>query len=289
MHVAGHRRVRVAQRVQPHTRHQAFRVVEVEGGTERPLEEVVFGDAEALVQKRQVLEVALRVLFAHGLQAGGQVGQVVRQPHAFVGAERYLHERLDLPHGNVVFGVAPAGFEDLAVQLGHHDDGRAHVEREPLFADAVHLAADLRLLFVKRDLVSGVLQADGGRQTADARTDDDDPFHETPFWLDFTRPLYGRPACAPQTVRQRAPSRCARVTWPSSGGRPSAGPRVATARGAPPTGNERAGALQWSQKTGATSKEARTCGRSNRARSTRTCSSLSERIGCSSRQEALTS
>ena len=99
---------------------------------------------------------------------------------ALARAEGYLHERLDLPHGNVVFGVASADLEDLAIQLGHHDDGRTHVEREPFLADLVHLAAHKRLLLEERHLVSGMLQARSRRQTGNAGTDHDNPFHATP-------------------------------------------------------------------------------------------------------------
>ena len=180
LHMARHRRVRVAQRMQAQTGHEAFRIVEVGGLAKRALQEVILRDEIALVQKGQVLEVALRVLLAHGLHGGGDGGEVVRQAQAVVGAEGDVHERLDLLHGNVVVGIAAARFEHLAVQLGHHDDGGPHVEGEPFLADLVHLAAHKRLLLEERHLVSGMLQARSRRQTGNAGTDHDNPFHATP-------------------------------------------------------------------------------------------------------------
>ena len=179
-HVARHRRVRVSQRVQTEAGDQALRVVEVGRLAERALQEVVLGDAEALVQQRQVLEVALCVRLAHALERGRQVGQVVRQAHALARAEGYLHERLDLPQGDVVVGVAPGQLEHLAVQRGHHHDGGPHVEGEPGAGDAAHLAAHLRLLLVQRHVVPGMPQPDGRRQPGGARPHHDYPFHATP-------------------------------------------------------------------------------------------------------------
>ena len=180
LHVFGHRRVRVPERVQPSARHEALRIVEIERAAKRPLEEVVLRDEVAFVEQREVGKVALRVALAHGLDRLGDGREVVRQAQPLVRTERDVHERLDLLHGDVVVGIAPAHLEHLAVQRGHHHDGGADVEGEPVPADTAHLPANLRLLFVEGDLVAGVLQPYGRREAADAGPDDDYPFHATP-------------------------------------------------------------------------------------------------------------
>ena len=73
--------------------------------------------------------------------------------------------------------VAPRLGEDAAEHGGHGQDGRAHVEPEPLLLQLRRLAADPVVLLEQNDLVAARRQGAGRRQPAQAAADDADRVH----------------------------------------------------------------------------------------------------------------
>ena len=97
--------------------------------------------------------------------------------------------RSQWPDREVITHLFAAALEQALEDVRQCEDGRPKVERVPLLLEHVELAADLVVLLEDLDVVTGLLQRDGGGQPAQTRPDDDDLFATHVYFIWFAKPV----------------------------------------------------------------------------------------------------